>query len=195
MSRQPIKTWVVVIGGFTQRENSLSGIVRLWRDLHARMESAEAVVSLRTWNSRWADLAEHIFLIQQDQGERLKVAVFAYSWGAGFGFVQLSKELNRRGIPVEVAVLSDPVYCSPWYSFRWLAMTSWRKIVVPNNVRVVQWFFQRQDKPQSQGLVCADPQRTQLVPGEELDRSHVYMDDSNQFHEACHAAAEALWSA
>jgi len=194
MSRKPILTWLVVIGGFTQRENALNGIVRLWRNLHANLESAESVVSLRTWNSRWADLAEHIFLIQQDQGRKLKIAIFGYSWG-GHGACRLAAELNKRGLPVDAMVLSDPVYRSPWMSFRWLALTSWKKIVVPSNVRIVRWFFQTQNIPQSQGLIAADPQRTQIMPGQELDREHVYMDDSETFNEACHAAAEALWSA
>jgi len=192
VKRSTITTWHLCISGFTQTEGTFHGIVPLWRELHACLSSAEDVVSLRTWSSNWRDLAEHIFLVQQEQGERIRVAVYAYSWGGGYGLVRFAKELNKRGIPIEIAVLSDPVYCSPWYTFRWLAMTGFRKIVIPNNVRMVRWFYQRQNHPQSQGIVAQDPKRTLIVDGVEVDRTHQYMDDSGQFHQACHAAAEAL---
>lgn len=195
MTNAPILSWHICISGFTQRENSLHGIVRLWRDLHGKLESAESVVSLRTWNSRWADLAEHILLIQQNQGQAIRIAVYAYSYGAGWGLVQFAKQLRRRGLWVDVAVLADPVYRSPWLLFRWLAMTSWRQVTIPSNVKLVRWFYQRQNLPQSQGVVAENCKQTLITEGQELLCDHEYADDSLRFHESCHAAAEALWSA
>lgn len=187
----PITRWHVVASGFTQTERTWHGMVRLWRDLHARLATAEDVVSLRTWNSDWAALAEHIFLVQQNQGERIKVACYAYSWGCS-GVMRLARELNKRGIPVESMVLSDPIYRSRWMTFAWLAMVSWKRVVVPDNVRMVRWFYQRQNLPKSQGIVAQDTKRTMIFEGTELNRTHEYMDDSGQFHQTCHAAAEAL---
>jgi len=186
-----ILRWHVVASGFTQTERTWHGMVRLWRDMHARSTAAEDGVSLRTWDSDWAALAEHIFLVQENQGQRIKVACYAYSWGCS-GVMKLVRELNKRGIPVESMVLSDPIYRSPWMTCAWLAMTSWKKIVVPNNVRMVRWFYQKQNLPQSQGLVAQDEKRTMIFEPTELLRNHEYCDDSRQFHDACHAAAEAL---
>ena len=194
MSLASITRWHVVISGFTQTESRWHGMVKLWREMHARSTAAEDVVSLRTWNSNWRALAEHIFLVQQEQGTRIKVACYGYSWGCS-GLVKLARELNKRGIPVESMVLSDPIYLSPLLPFRWLAMTNWRPVVIPANVRMVRWFFQRQNLPQSPGIIASDKNRTMIFEPTELDRQHEYCDDSNQFHDACHAAAEALWSA
>lgn len=191
MSRTPILTWHVVASGFLQDESKWHGMVKLWRDFHEWYASPECVVSLRTWNSDWAALAEHIFLTQQEQGPRIKVACYGYSWGCS-GLMKLARELNKRGIPVQGMVLSDPIYRSPLMCFAWLAMVSWRRIVVPNNVRMVRWFYQKQNLPQSQGLVAQDEKRTMIFEPTELDRTHQYCDDSGQFHEACKGAAEAL---
>lgn len=195
MMNAPILSWHVCISGFTQRESTFHGMVRLWRNMHAKLESAESVVSLRTWKSRWSDLAEHIWLVQENQGHPIRIAVYAYSFGAGWGLVQFAKQLRRRGMEIDVAVLSDPIYRSPWYSFAWLALTNWRKVTIPSNVKLVRWFYQRQNIPQSQGVVAEDCQRTLIVDGIELKSDHEYCDDSIQFHEACHSAADALWSA
>ena len=92
-------------------------------------------------------------------------------------------------------VCSDPIYRSPLMCFAWLAMVNWKRLVVPPNVRRVQWFYQKMNLPQSQGLVAADDTRTIIEKGVELIRTHQYCDDSKQFHDACHAAAEGLWSA
>lgn len=194
MSRVPITAWHVVASGFTQDESRWHGMVRLWRDMHARLSAAEDVVSLRTWNTNWRALAEHIFLVQQEQGDRIAIGIYAYSWGAA-GAMRLARELDARGIPVMEMVCSDPIYRHPLWSFAWLSLTSWRRLVVPQNVRRVQWFYQRMNRPMSQGLVAADDTRTIIEKGVELIRQHQYCDDSKQFHEACHAAAEGLWSA
>jgi hypothetical protein len=190
MSCEPIHCWHVVIGGFLQDEGRPTGMVRLWRKLDARLSSPGVRVELRNWNDNWRQFAELIWRVQPGDGS-VKVGIYAYSWGAGWGAMQLAKCLSRRGVPVAHMVLSDPVYRSPLLPFRWLAFCPWRPIVVPRNVRQVTWFRQRRNRPSGCRLVAEDSQRTTIRPadGYEADVIHEYMDDLLAFHRMCERTA------
>lgn len=190
MSCQPIHSWRVVIGGFLQDQGRPTGMVRLWRNLDAAVSAPGARVELRNWNDNWRQFAELIWRVQPSDGS-VRVDLFAYSWGAGWGAMQLARQLARRGVPIAHMVLSDPVYRSPWLPFRWLAFCPWRPIVVPRNVRQVTWFRQRRNRPSGNRLVAEDPQRTAIRPaqGYEADVVHEYMDDLLAFHRQCERTA------
>lgn len=161
-------------------------MVRLWRNLDARCAAPGVRVELRSWNDDWSGLAELIWRTQPADGS-VKVGVYAYSWGAGWGAMQLARALSRRGVAIEHMVLSDPVYRSPWLLFRWLAFVPGRAIRVPSNVRQVVWFRQRRSRPAGCRLVAEDVLRTVIRPatGYLADVAHEYMDDLQAFHRAC----------
>lgn len=184
-------TWLVCISGYLQPEDKPTGMLRLWERLGA-FRSPDIVVALRPWNSDWKQVAENIFEVSA--GSSVRVLIFAYSWGAGFGFVQLSRELGKRGIDVESAVLSDPVYRSRWFPrlLAWLALTRFFSIPVPRNVREVAWLYQRENRPWGRQLRKASGARTVVGPGIRLERIHQYMDDAEPFHRICLKAARLV---
>lgn len=184
-----IATWHVVISGFTQKEGGVTGCHRLWEQLHSLFAATDTHVALREWDSDWAQFAEHIRVSSVDNPT---ILVSSYSWGAGYGFVQLAKELKRRGRYINCAVLSDPVYCHPVWAMRWLAMVDWRAITIPANVQDVRWFYQRSNRPRAYRLRCERGAINVIRPGREITGiEHQGMDDLEAFHaEALSAAGE-----
>jgi hypothetical protein len=174
---------IVCIAGALQREGGVTGIEKLWLKL-GYLRSAQCSVDLREWNADWKTYAEHVWATGINGST--SVQVFCYSWGAGHGFLRLAAALAARGIDIECAVLSDPVYHSRLLSFRWLALTRLPKIVVPPTVRQVYWLYQRQNRPCGHAVVAADTQATCVHEGR-LDkrRTHQFMDDSPEFHGLC----------
>lgn len=183
-----IHQWHIVIGGFLQHEGKPTGMVALWRRLQARHAAPGVCIELRCWHDHWSELAELIWRVQPED-EPPVVKVYAYSWGAGFGAMQLARELARRGVPIAWMVLSDPVYRSPCVLFRWLALTPWRTIRVPPNVRAVRWFRQRLSLPAGHDLVAMQKERTAIAPAVWAEVSHAYMDDCRLFHRECERIA------
>jgi pimeloyl-ACP methyl ester carboxylesterase len=179
-----ISQWHIVIGGFRQTEGKPTGMVELWRRLHALHAKPGVSVELRAWNDNWRDLAELIWRVQP-LDEPVSVKVYAYSWGGGWGAMQLARELGRRGVHVAWMVLSDPVYRSPWLATRWLALVPWRSILVPPNVRVVHWFRQKVSLPAGHALRAERRQKTLITPPVWAEVSHLYMDDLRLFHREC----------
>lgn len=183
---QPIKNWHVVISGFLQDEGEPTGMVRIWRELHAQHSDSETVVLLRSWNDNWSDLAE---LIRRTQNGSPAVKIYAYSWGAGYGAMELARELAKRGITVRFMVLSDPVYHSPLLLARWMAMLSDGRIMVPYKVVEVYWFRQKENRPHGHDLI-AESTGTMIHPAIWLTSTHQYMDDAAPFRLLCHKVAK-----
>lgn len=189
--RPVIRRWLICISGFLQSEGRLTGMVRLWSNLRSQA-SAETAVELRAWNDNWSDLAELIWRFQPQQSdEEVQVDCFCYSWGCGHGFVELARELRKRGLRIRHAVLSDPVYYSRFCLTRWLALLqgwpTWGltpRILVPDNVDRVWWFRQSMNRPAGHSLVPLG-ERTVIEPPQVLACEHAFMDDARYFHDLC----------
>lgn len=193
----------VCISGFTQgpgREGV--GVFRLSEALIAQGHGAD--VRRRVWFLRWCEdwrrWAQHVELISLLHGERVEVACYAYSWGAGWGAMQFARQLRRLGIAVRFMVLSDPVYRSRWLSFRWRSLMrrdvpiiGAPSIRVPQNVGRVVSFYQTINRPQAHRLIADDA--TEIVPPVKLWRAHEAMDHAPEFHAAALDAADALAAA
>jgi pimeloyl-ACP methyl ester carboxylesterase len=188
ITEAPIRAWHVVISGFLQDEGEPTGMVSLWRRLR-KLSDAESCVELRNWNDNWRQFAELIWRMRP-QNQEPEVRVYAYSFGAGWGAMQLARQLRRRGIKVRVMVLSDPVFRSPWLVLRWLSLVSYAFIVVPDNVLDVIWFRQKVNRPAGHHLVARDPRRTRINQSTWAEVAHQYMDDLPEFHQACEEAAK-----
>ncbi|HJT31056.1 MAG TPA: hypothetical protein VJ783_03240 [Pirellulales bacterium] len=170
-----IAVWHVVISGFTQHRGDPTGSQKLWLRLRGLVNNGRSCVEFFPWNSNWKDVAEWIWRCRPEERPP-RVYVYAYSWGAGGGFVRLARALRKRGIEVERAVLSDPVYCPPLRCLAWTALLRWKKIHVPDNVRRVDYFFQRRNYPRGHHLVALDPKRTVIGRPQEAALEHHYMD-------------------
>jgi|GEM_PF-1480907 len=186
--RLPMVIWHVCISGFLQSEARMNGILRLWLDTVRPLQDPRTFTTYRRWNSHWPSLAE---FIQNTRGsDELRVGVYAYSYGAGWGAMRLATALRRRGIAVDEMVLSDPVYRHGCRSLAWLSLVRGPRIRVPANVKRLTWFYQRTNRPAGHALVDAagHPVPGLFVPGV----IHQAMDDLPAFHEACRAAALSL---
>lgn len=183
-----ISTWHIVISGFTQKEDSYNGCERLWEALTAHL-SPTCVVMQKEWDDDFDRLAARI---KRCSGDRPTVYIYAYSWGAGNGFVSLAKALREYGIFVEVAVLCDPVYYSrlPLWSIRFLGALAGKDIEVPANVKRAAYFIQRVNYPRGSKVVAEDPVYTTITEPVLLALPHGDMEDSQHWHAACLRAAE-----
>lgn len=184
-----IKEWHIVLSGFLQRAGDVNGMVLIWQDLR-RVVPSHAVLQLHSWNCNLPDLAELISRLAPDDAAP-RINVYGYSWG-GQSAVLLARQLRRRGVSVNHLVLSDAVY-RHWYPLGWWrAFAPWRSIRVPDNVRRVTHFRQRESWPRGHRLVADNPVLTELEPVQFLTAEHCWMDDRPEFRQACIAAARSL---
>ena len=183
-----IRKWVICVSGFLQDRSKPTGMARLWRDLHD-IVGPESQVLLLNWDDNVREYAEMIWQFSNESPEPA-IAIFGYSWG-GSTAVNLAAALRKRGLSVGCMVLSDPVYRHWWLPRRWTSMLDWMSIRVPDNVRKVVWFRQRENKPAGHDLVPADRTKTTIYPAVEATLTHQYMDDYRPFHMECHKCAAA----
>lgn len=191
------------ISGFQQSEARTPGTWILAEKLRAAGLSSGTRLRVHhyRWNDDWNAKAEEIANLAKYYGEPAQTFIAAYSWGAGWGAMQMASQLYRRGLNVQKAVLSDPVYRHPWPFMRWLAMFggsdhSRLHIFAPPVIRlppniVEAWVFRQNiNKPAGHRVTPGDGQT--LHPAVELQRVHGEMDDAPEFHETAMQAARQL---
>lgn len=189
-ARHEIAVWHVVISGFTQGLGQPNGAQLLWSMLRGAHQNGRAVVELFPWNADWSHVAEWIWRFRPLE-RPVQVFVYAYSWGGGWGFPRLARELGKRAIEIQTAVLSDAVYRHPLRSLAWLSLCRRPRIAVPPNVREVHWFFQRKNKPAGHQVVAADAKRTKIHDGRQAWATHHYMDDLPAWYQTAIEVAAA----
>lgn len=190
---------VVVIQGFTQGPHAPNGCELLWRKLvEIYRADKHARVSLYQWSADFNAVAESIVRNADDDERNLRVVIIAYSWGAGRGFVELSRALGRHGVPITAAVLCDPVYFNKWLPWRAILsrtpLIDRVKITVPANVEQVWSFRQHTNRPQGHDLQRTPGADTSLhYPVELYGVTHQNCDDAWQFHDkAIEVTAELI---
>lgn len=187
-----VENFFVVRSGFLQHKGSAgSGCTRIAGELSWRFGGHANRVELEAWNACPQQSAEYIYRLGR-KGTPPNVCIFAYSWGCGYGFVELANELGRLGIPVRCAVLCDPVYHG---LARWRALlprTLFRRVTVtiPANVQDVHWFRQHIDKPAGHDLRYESPYTIQRDP-EVLPIGHTEIDNAPEFRNRCLSVARA----
>jgi len=183
-----ISAWHIVISGFSQRLGQTTGCQRLWMDLGC-LRSDTTVVEFRPWDSDWGDLAE---LVKIASDPLPMINVYAYSWGAGYGAIQLARQLRRRQLVVDRAVFADPVYHAKTLVGRMCAHVlaycpCWR-ITIPDNVLSVKSTIQRTSLLHGHRLRAENPSRTKIHKPIRVVADHRWMDDSPEF---CQLVMEA----
>lgn len=189
----------ICISGFLQTEARAPGTWRLAEKLRAAgfSRGSRLRVTHKRWNADWDNQAAEIAHLAGHYDQAPRVAVFAYSWGAGYGAMELARQLHRRGLGVETMVLSDPVYRHPLAAFRWLALlrdsgSQWHFLAppvirLPKNVHQVWTLRQSISVPQAHRLVATNG--TLIHQPLELERDHCAMDDAPEFHQLALACA------
>lgn len=188
----------VIIGGFRQSRDRLAGVDRVFAAL-AKFASPEVrVTPPMRWNEDWAAEAEFIARHRQPGGEPPVVCLYAYSWGVGYGAVQLATRLEALDIPVECLVSCDGVYRHAYRAGNWRAFWPWSTIRLPENVRKVHAFCQRQGWLRGHRLRCGG----QVIEPTPIDRvqingfadraSHYNLDESPQWLTRCEQVARLV---
>lgn len=170
---------VFVVSGYTQKRWSCAkdaGSVALYRMLRS-IAAPRTAVYLREWDDDprgWARL------VVRDKTPEGRVIVCAYSYGGGWWFDHFARELFDAGVPVDVAVLCDPVYREKHWWLRWRAFFA-QSQRIPENVRRVAHFTQHRTEPGGDRLI-ADPAATDYHGPYVLPYTHTRMDNAVEYH-------------
>ncbi len=188
--------WHICISGYRQREDRHNGIFDLWRQL-SRYDSAAIRSHYARWDDDFEPLAAMIHHASQLAGSPPLVAVYAFSYGAGWGMPRFARALEHYGLPVAHALLSDPINrfrirWLNWLSLRW--WLNWQRVVVPANVAEVHHWRQTHDAwVRGHNVIAADRQRTTVHPPVIVPSlTHSAMDDLALFHRTALKIAHAM---
>ncbi len=178
-----VEVWHIPIMGFRQSLSAPTGIERLWWKLRALKGEHTTILTPLEWDQSMPDIAEFVWRWSVPEPT---IHVYAYSWGCGVGFINLSKALAKRGIKVSRACLCDPVFRSrvlpTWLPANPMSLWSRPTIKIPANVQLVDWVYQRVDKPAGHNLVAVDEMATRINDGLEVQAGHSYIDESHAYH-------------
>ena len=188
-----VRRFFVIRSGFLQHKGSAGGgCTGIAREIDWLYGGGDTRVELEAWNACPSQSAEYIYRLGTKTVPPT-VCIFAYSWGCGYGFVQLAEELNRRGIAVHTAVLCDPVYhgLARWRAMMPRGLFSRVWVRVPPNVRRVKWLRQYANKPAGHDL-RAEGDYSRIEAPEVLTVPHDQMDNSAVFRQMCLDVAGAV---
>lgn len=187
----------ILISGFTQHRGYAHGWFKLRESLLSEGFSAgvDQRVWLETWQVNTKRLADSIQILTSLYGE-VRVGIYGYSYGGGFGSMRLLRQLERKSVQVEKVVLADPVYRSNWLPrplpspLSLLPFDIQPKIRLPKNIGDLVHFYQNVNVPQSPYLI------TDAVSGyvehHELNVPHQMVDDHPDVHRAVLKCAREL---
>jgi len=177
---------VQLISGYTQTEEIWNGTQELREKIIAELDDYSSLsvrVRLGKWNDNWKEQARQLYMLRERYAdEKFTVVVFAYSWGVGNGLVKFAKHLDRFGIDVQTAVVSDPIY-RHWFIPRNLRVL-WgdTRITLPPNVKAIEGYYQRTSQPMGRTPVSST---AKCDPWTLLRLPHVEMDDARSWHRRC----------
>ncbi|MEO0966233.1 MAG: hypothetical protein AAFY08_14080 [Planctomycetota bacterium] len=194
MSQPAFDAVVVGYMGFTETVGANTGIAAIWSALRSLSSPRVFVHSPLAWDDNAEERAA--FLASVTDADSV-IAIYAYSWGAGWGATRLCEALERRGRRVALLVMIDPVYRSPLLigRFRSLMNRVWAPVItLPDSVERVVVLAQGRDKPQAHDVIL----RGRTVPVEyvagvghrTIDNDIVVLQDV--YHEVSTAVRDAL---
>lgn len=181
----------ICISGFKQHIGQPHGVDKIKEKLvnDCYFCNGHSRVYLYRWNSNWNHIAEDLWLVQQRYEVPLLIGVYAYSWGAGWGALELARVLQKFGVSIYKMVLCDPIYRHPRLTLRWLSLLRRRHLFfgpplirVPKNVKEVFSLRQEVDRPQGHHLIYEsdDTKRHRPVL---LNVCHGKADNHKKFHD------------
>jgi pimeloyl-ACP methyl ester carboxylesterase len=114
----------------------------------------------------------------------LDVRIVAYSWGVGYGAMQLARLLRGEGVRVRNLVSCDGVWHSRWMPWRAVLSPLFGEpeIVVPANVQRVDCLMQKNTLPRGHVLRADVPELTVIADhGDLAGVTHTDIDNAEQF--------------
>ncbi len=184
-----IDTFVIPGMGHWQKKHRQGGVRSIWREVRQLCTDRMTILPPQVWNTNWKQLATWIV---EEAGDRILLIQPSYSYGAGWGAQQLSREVGRQGNNVGKAVeawqaLADPVGrfgYGPLWPLNALNITrwsgSWRTIRLNPWVTRCWWCDQREKPPYGQPVDSA--YRGAVEYGGRFDEPHSAMDELPHFH-------------
>ncbi len=204
-----VKTWHIVISGYSQTEGGRHGCELLALGLR-RHSDPQTFVGLRAWNDDFEALASHIEFASAvssgGRGGRPRIVVYAYSWGVGNGAVSLAWALQKRRIAIDELIACDPVYRSTFadpvpllgHLARGIGVLRKGDITLPPNIIRARSLIQANNTPAGCRLVKHPHGSTVIEPAIDLTwrgYRHNDMDESREWFAAAmpeqHGAAAA----
>jgi pimeloyl-ACP methyl ester carboxylesterase len=186
--------WLIIRSGFRQHHGSPhNGCVDIYGEMCHKYGGNHNQVILEPWDACPEHTADFIYRLSE-KDEPPTVAIFAYSWGVGYGAVRLAYELRERDIKVQYAVFCDPVYhgLARWRAILPRTFFSRVRITVPSNIREVWWLKQENSKPAGHDLVAESPY-TEIHDPFVLDIPHTEMDNAKEFRILCRRVAKEVF--
>ena len=137
---------IVIIPGYKQGILPGTGPAIIYDELYRIYDRrSEAVLLFRSWKSSATETAR---LLNSKRPTRL--AVIGYSYGCGWGIPQLAKAIVPFSLPLDMAILIDPV---PRYRFiKPLSLTRLARYRVPRYIGKVHTFRQCNASPYGRRL-------------------------------------------
>ena len=167
--------------GFTQAWDSETGQERLWRKLRSTCPK-DLVLDPIPWDANMKFAAR---FIDRNTPPDSPLYGYFYSWGGGWFFPRVCKELQKLKRRFNTVVLCDAVsrtkWLPSWLPINFLSMTDIPKLVVPSNVDNVYWFRQQENRPAGHRIVSASS-KTKIYPGRWMDVPHNVIDDHKDYH-------------
>lgn len=203
MYAQPIPATIrdmivqVLFSGFTQHRGYAHG----WYVLRERLlqqgysNGIDHRVWLEPWRANTKNLAISLKILQGLYG-KVHLGIYGYSYGGGFGAMQLTRRLAKFDIRVQKLVLADPVFRPAWIPvplpspLSLLPFNHQPKIRLPDNIVDLVHFYQNENCPQSPYLIT-DSVRG-YVEHRQLNVPHQKVDDHPHVHRAIMQCAEEL---
>lgn len=206
------------IPGFMQdRSQTNQGLTLLEHEFIDEFEmNGLACIDFAEWNSDWNAQAEHIARLMME-ATNPRLMIVGYSWGGGFGFTRFANKLRDRGVTIHAAILSDAVYhwgprcchtplglyaaqIKAYYPYLhctqklidWHCLPPRPRITVPDNVLMVESFYQENSRLRGHELVCDSP-NTILHRTKINLRNHTSMDECPEFRQKCKDIAKEFF--
>lgn len=177
---------VQLISGFTQTEEQWNGVQELREKLLAELDDYSAIsvrIRLGEWKDNWKAAARQLYMLRERYpDEPFVVLVFAYSWGVGNGLVNFAAYLDRFGVDIAKAVVSDPVYRHWFTPKNWRVLYGDARITLPKNVLAIEGYYQETNKPMGR-MPVSDVAKCE--PWIRVRLPHAEMDDSRLWRQRC----------
>jgi len=177
-----ISKWLFIRSGFRQSrgDGEQNGCVGIFKCLEAKYREVGRV-ELAAWNDDPEVCAEYVRSCSVE-GELPEIGIIGYSWGCGYGAVQLARSLGHQGFRVDYMLLCDPVYhgLAVWRAMLPRTLFHNVSVEVPANVNSVWWLRQKVDKPAGHEVTAESPM-TLIHEPTILDVGHCEMDNSPEF--------------
>jgi hypothetical protein len=166
-SNLPIPSYILIgfAGGFVRHDNPQHGPVKLAQKLQNKLPSGTSVQVFENRHRKAAYKtilhlldSNHDGSLSDPEKAQAHIILFGHSWGASAA-VQLSRDLNRVGIPVLLTVQVDSV-AKPWQDDR----------VIPDNVAEAVNFYQPHGPVHGRAnIIAANDSKTQILGNYRFD--------------------------